>query len=157
MGVAGSGKTTIGRLLAEQLQKPFFDADDYHSGANKAKMAAGKPLDEGDREPWLQRLAQRLKTWDKKGGAVLACSALKEKYRQQLSSCCTELVWVFLHGDEQLLEQRMLERQGHFMPYTLLASQLAILEEPSYGIHLDISLPPDQIVDEIIKQTNNNG
>jgi carbohydrate kinase (thermoresistant glucokinase family) len=153
MGVSGSGKTTIGRLLAEQLGKPFYDADDFHSAQNKQKMAAGEPLTDHDREPWLQAVAALLSECEYRGGIVLACSALKESYRKVISEAAN-VEWVFLHGEEQLLQKRLLERKGHFISPALLASQLAILEEPDYGIHINIAMAPDEIIEQIVKEAN---
>lgn len=128
MGVAGCGKTTVGRLLAAKLRVPFFDADDFHTPANRAKMASGVPLTDDDRQPWLESLRQVLL---REPNCVLACSALRASYRQTLSK---DIVpppnWVFLDAPRQALLERMQQRE-HFMPAALLDSQLATLEPPT--------------------------
>ncbi|TGE27199.1 gluconokinase [Hymenobacter metallicola] len=153
MGVSGSGKTTVGRLLADHLGRPFFDADDFHSPANVAKMRAGTPLTDDDRRGWLESLAAGIREWSQTTGAVLACSALKEKYRQQLGAAATAsqpLQWVFLDGSEALVRQRLQQRQGHYMNPALLASQFATLERPAYGLHLPIDAAPAALVSQIL-------
>lgn len=150
MGVSGSGKTTVGKLLAQQLNIPFYDADEFHPQSNIDKMTAGQPLDDSDRKPWLELLSQKIFTWDRKRGAVLACSALKESYRSILSSQL-QLHWVFLEGSKELIKHRMKER-AHFFPEQLLQSQFDTLEVPDYGIHADINQPPGTLVPYIIKQ-----
>lgn len=150
MGVSGSGKTTIGQLLARSLDLPFFDADDFHSPANILKMHAGVPLTDLDRKDWLEGLAVNIQEWEKKGGAVLACSALKESYRITLQSIPrTKLRWVFLEGDYALIQQRLKNRSGHFMHPDLLHSQMEELEKPDYGIHINIIRSPEELVQEI--------
>ncbi|MEZ4875206.1 MAG: NADP-dependent phosphogluconate dehydrogenase [Flavobacteriaceae bacterium] len=146
MGVSGSGKTTVGTLLAQQLSLPFYDADAFHSEANVAKMAAGIPLTDEDRLPWLQALQTAMGTWTE--GAVLACSALKESYRRVLAEG-HDVVWVYLKGSFKTILQRM-EARNHFMKPELLQSQFDVLEPPSYGLHVEVSLPPQQLVSEII-------
>ncbi|MGB3776784.1 MAG: gluconokinase [Tunicatimonas sp.] len=131
MGVSGSGKTHVGKLLAEALLLPFYDADNFHPPSNVAKMEQGNPLTDADRLPWLTILADKIKIWNTQGGAVLACSALKESYRIQLSVNYTANVrFVYLQGSKELILNRMLERD-HFFPPELLDSQFADLEEPS--------------------------
>ncbi len=153
MGVSGSGKSTVGALLAERLNIPFYDADDLHSIANVEKMKAGQPLTDADRQEWLQELAAHVNRWANDGGAVLACSALKEKYRQILQGELKDTVqWVFLEGNEELLEERLRSRIGHFMPRTLLRSQLTDLEKPAYGWHLDVADPPEVLVEQIMEK-----
>ena len=155
MGVSGSGKTTIGELLAQQLGRPFYDGDDYHSAANVAKMAAGHPLTDADRHDWLATLATHLGEWETTGGAVLACSALKETYRQTLQAGeQLPLTWVFLDGSHALLEERLEDRAGHYMKASMLDSQLATLEKPTYGIRIELtnSETPAQVVARIIAQ-----
>ena len=147
MGVSGSGKTTVGTLLAKQLHLPFYDADDFHPEGNKVKMASGIPLNDNDRLPWLQALQDRLKSWK---GAVLACSALKESYRQILSEG-TSVVFVCLKGDYETIRKRM-EIREHFMRPELLQSQFDILEPPSYGIAVGIEHTPEAMVSEIISK-----
>ncbi len=153
MGVSGSGKTTIGKNLAAKIGFPFFDGDDFHSAANKEKMTAGIPLTDEDREDWLMHMNQAARDEAKLAGAVLACSALKEKYRSILSSGITiPLYWVFLEGSFELIRKRMEERKDHFMPPGLLASQFGALEIPGTCIAIDISKSPDEIVETIISQ-----
>jgi 6-phosphogluconate dehydrogenase len=153
MGVSGSGKTTIGQLLARSLDLPFFDADDFHSPANILKMQEGQALTDLDRQEWLQRLAENIQAWEKLGGAVLACSALREAYRITLQSIPrTKLRWVFLEGDYALIQRRLKTRSGHFMPPQLLHSQLELLERPAYGIHININFAPEQLVQQILTE-----
>lgn len=155
MGVSGSGKTTIGELLAQQLGRPFYDGDDYHSAANVAKMAAGNPLTDADRHDWLATLATHLGEWEAAGGAVLACSALKETYRQTLQAGEQfPLTWVFLDGSRELLEKRLEGRHDHYMKASMLDSQLATLEKPTYGIRIELtnSETPAQVVARIMAQ-----
>jgi carbohydrate kinase (thermoresistant glucokinase family) len=131
MGVAGVGKTTIGRLVAEALGLPFHDADDFHSEANKRKMAAGIPLTERDRAPWLAELASRIRGWQAEGGAVLGCSALRKRHRGILRDAAAgDAVFVFLQARPEVLRLRLATRRGHYMPASLLDSQLAALEPP---------------------------
>ena len=151
-GVSGSGKTTIGRMLSAALRIPFFDADVFHPPENIEKMASGQALDDNDRQPWLEELAVRLPDWQKGGGAVLACSALKESYRATLESRCdARLRWVFLTASEQVLSARLAARKGHFFARDLLASQLEDLEVPSYGLHVDAGSSPQEIVATILQ------
>jgi carbohydrate kinase (thermoresistant glucokinase family) len=132
MGVAGSGKSTVGAVLAERLDKPFLDADDYHPPANVDKMTRGIALSDDDRWPWLDRLGAALHAQAQQhGAAVAACSALKRRYRQRLREAAGERVlFVYLHGDRELIAARMAARTNHFMPPALLDSQFATLEEP---------------------------
>lgn len=150
MGVSGCGKTTVGKGLAQALFIPFYDADDFHPTANIEKMKRGIPLDDSDRSPWLEHLSKAMVTWEKDGGAVLACSALKEAYRKTLSKK-TAVTWVWLTADFETIYQRMKQR-NHFMKPEMLQSQLDTLEAPSYGIHVDASQNVDTIVSEIEKQ-----
>ncbi|WP_029036120.1 NADP-dependent phosphogluconate dehydrogenase [Salinimicrobium xinjiangense] len=152
MGVSGVGKTTIGKMLAEELNIPFFDADDYHPVANVEKMKAGIPLQDDDRYEWLENLGIKIREWQKTGGAVLACSALKEKYRTQLQSLPQEhLKWIFLHSDYEVIHGRISGREGHYFKPELLQSQYETLELPSYGIHIDVDQSPEQIINEIME------
>ena len=153
MGVSGCGKTTVGVLLARQLGRPFYDGDDFHPAANVAKMAAGHPLTDADRAGWLATLAGKLAGWEQAGGVVLACSALKEAYRQTLQAGATlPLSWVFLDGDPAVLRARLTDRQGHYMKASMLDSQLADLERPAYGLRIDIDNTPENQVAEIVSQ-----
>lgn len=151
MGVSGSGKTTIGKKLAERLAINFYDADDYHSERNINKMKSGIPLDNKDRRPWLQNMASQIALWNKGEGAVLACSALLEKYRKILSSNGKEKVtFIYLKGDKNLIIERMKDRKGHFFPLELLESQFNILETPSNAVIVTIDKRPEEICKEII-------
>ena len=150
-GVSGVGKTTIGRLLSEALGIPFHDADDFHPVSNLEKLSSGIPLDDGDRQPWLDTLASELSAWEKEGGAVLACSALKERYRTILGSRCSERIrWIVLHASEAVLADRVASRKGHFFDRRLLGSQLDALEIPDYGWLIDGQPSPQEIVNEIL-------
>jgi len=160
MGVSGSGKTTIGELLAKHLNLPFYDGDDFHSAANVAKMAAGHPLNDDDRHDWLATLAQRLGEWEQASGAVLACSALKETYRQTLQNGAQEhLHWVFLDGSYELLRARLEGRHDHYMKSSMLDSQLATLEKPAYGLRIELTNDetPEQVVDRIVERLPASG
>jgi gluconokinase len=153
MGVAGSGKTTIGKMLAERLGWPFADADDFHPAANVAKISQGIALDDADRAPWLEALAQAERQWVKEGDdAVLACSALKQSYREQLR-VSPEVKFVFLSGDYDLIYSRLQTRHGHFATTELLASQIATLEPPSAAegdvVNVNVSGAPEAIAAEI--------
>ena len=150
MGVAGSGKTTIGRLLAEELHWPYFEADDFHPAANKEKMGRGMPLDDNDREPWLAAIRQAIDECAGQGrNAVFSCSALKEKYRRLLADGRTEVRLVFLTGSRELLRERLEGRAGHYMKPGMLDSQLAILEPPADALTLDVGQSPEMLVKTI--------
>jgi carbohydrate kinase (thermoresistant glucokinase family) len=141
MGVCGCGKTTVGRMLAGELGWPFLDADDFHPPANVAKMAAGIPLTDEDRWPWLDRLASEMTAiLDRGGHAVLACSALRQIYRDRLApaSIASRVRFAFLKGDEATIASRIGSRQHRYMPPSLLKSQFAALEEPGDAIVVDI-------------------
>jgi gluconokinase len=146
MGVAGSGKTTIGRKLAAELGWQFYDADDFHPRSNVEKMSRGIPLDDADRTPWLEALHELfMNCLARDESAVVACSALKESYRKCL--LIDERVKLFyLKGDYELIESRLRNRHGHFMSPQMLDSQFAALEEPERATHIDISSTPDEIV-----------
>jgi gluconokinase len=154
MGVAGSGKTTLGRLLASDLGWPFYDADDFHPPANVAKMAAGTPLTDADRAPWLRALRERIEqSLAANENAIIACSALKASYRQILQPVPTEPIrLVYLRGSPELLAGRLAGRSGHFMKPGMLASQLATLEEPPDALIADIARPPEKIVAHLRRQ-----
>ena len=147
MGVAGVGKTTVGRLVAEELGLPFYDADSLHSDANKEKMAAGVPLTEQDREPWLRAVAERMTAWEADGGAVVACSALRAAHRARLTVASPgNIRFVFLDAPAEVIRTRLAARVGHYMPPSLLGSQLHTLEPPAPGeaIRVDASGTPAQ-------------
>jgi gluconokinase len=150
MGVAGCGKTVVGKLLAEQIGCEFFDADQFHSPENVALMRQGVPLDDEKRAPWLDRLAGLIDTAIAEGrGIVLACSALKRRYRSRLGVGKPHVRLVHLDGPEALLRERIEQRTGHFMPASQLASQCALLERPTVdeaAIIIDIAPPPEAIV-----------
>jgi gluconokinase len=147
MGVAGTGKTTIGRLVATALAVPYAEGDDFHPAENIAKMSAGIPLEDADRWPWLDAIG----AWahDRAGlGGVVSGSALKRAYRDRLRAAAPGLVFLHLTGDRQLIERRMTERTGHFMPPALLDSQFATLEplgSDEAGVAVDVSGTPEEI------------
>lgn len=147
MGVAGSGKTSVGQALATQLGWEFYDADDFHPPANIAKMASGTPLNDEDRAPWLAALQALIATCLKNNRpGVLACSALKERYRQHLLAGNSEVQIVYLKGSYELLWARLQTRIGHYMKASMLHSQLATLEEPTNAIVIDITLTVEESV-----------
>ncbi|SDA63944.1 6-phosphogluconate dehydrogenase [Algoriphagus alkaliphilus] len=145
-GVSGTGKTTLGSLLAERLKLPFFDADHFHPAENIAKMSAGHPLNDENRIPWLQALADRLVASELEGGAVLACSALKNPYREKLN-VSENLRWIHLIGSRELIWERMLARKNHYMKAGMLDSQIATWEKPQTGFELDISGTPEELLE----------
>jgi len=147
MGVSGSGKSTVGGALARRLDVPFQDGDDLHPPANVAKMSAGHPLDDADRWPWLDAVGDWLAAHEQ--GGVIACSALKRVYRDRLRSHLPSAFFLMLHADERVLAARLAARRGHFMPGSLLESQLATLEPlgaDENGATVDVSGPVDQTV-----------
>jgi gluconokinase len=149
MGVVGSGKTSVGRLLAQRLRWKFADADDFHPPANVEKIRHGISLNDEDRQPWLKLLRANIANWSSTGvSVVLACSALKERYRQELATG-PDVQFVYLKGSADLIARRLHLRQGHFADGQILASQLADLEEPQAAVSVDIDKPPEQIVTEI--------
>lgn len=154
MGVSGCGKSTVGRLLASQLDLPFKDADNFHPEANVEKMRSGIPLTDDDRKPWLENLNASMKEWNTKNGAVLACSALKKSYRNLLRKGFKqdELVFIFLDGSKKLISERLKKREGHYMPPDLLDSQFDALEEPEQAIWVSIEPKPNVIVSEILSR-----
>ncbi|GAA4878024.1 gluconokinase, GntK/IdnK-type [Kitasatospora terrestris] len=127
-GVSASGKTTVGRLLADRLDVPFADADDLHPAANRAKMASGRPLDDADRRPWLAAVAAWIRTTAEQGGGVIACSALRRDYRDRLRPPGAEVWFLHLSLDPAVALERITARHGHFMPPQLLDSQYRLLE-----------------------------
>ncbi len=152
MGVSGTGKTTVGQLLASGLSWDFADGDDYHPASNVEKMRNGIPLTDADRDPWLEALRRLIAAWINAGkNAVLACSALKRAYRDRLR-ISPEVRLVYLRGSPELLRQRLRARHGHFMTERMLNSQLETLEEPEESEHaivVDVDQSPAQIVAEI--------
>ncbi len=154
MGVSGSGKTTIGTLLAQQTHAVFADADAYHSAANKAKMAAGHALNDEDRQPWLETLNVLLRGWFTEGkSGVLACSALKAAYRKTLVHGMPEgaIVFVLLEGSKELIAERLAVRPNHYMNPKLLDSQLGTLETPADALRVINDRALDVVVNEIMK------
>ncbi len=153
MGVSGAGKTTIGGLLAERLGWRFHDGDDYHPPANVAKMRAGVPLTDTDRQPWLDRLNALARATTGAGASVvIGCSALKSRYRTWLAADVPSMHFVHLSGSRALIGARLASRTGHFMPPGLLDSQFAALEAPEDAIVVDIDASPAQIVEAIVRQ-----
>jgi gluconokinase len=149
MGVTGVGKTTVGTLLAQQLGWEFLDADDFHPEANLAKMRRGVPLNDEDRRPWLETLHAELTKRQGKGeNVVLACSALKEDYRETLAAGL-QLSFVYLKGDAALIAERLRERRGHFADDRILSGQFADLEEPDDALVIDVGVTPQEIVSRI--------
>lgn len=155
MGVSGTGKTTVGQRLARHLGWTFADADDFHPAANVAKMRAGTALNDADRAPWLAALAERMRAaLTAQETLVLACSALKASYRAILDvdPATRAVAFVHLTGARELLASRLQARPGHFMPASLLASQLATLEPPADALTLDVISPPEKLVEAICAQ-----
>ncbi|GAA2772729.1 gluconokinase [Kitasatospora cinereorecta] len=155
MGVSGVGKTTVARLLADRLDLPYAEADDFHPAANIAKMSAGIPLDDHDREPWLRTLGAWLGARAAAGtGGVVTCSALKRRYRDILRDFCPDAFFLHLSGDRAVIEDRLAHRTGHFMPPSLLDSQYATLEplQPDeHGLVLDVGPDAHQLVDTAVR------
>ena len=157
MGVAGSGKSTIAAALSKHLGWACAEADEFHPQANIAKMSQGTPLQDEDRWPWLQEIQDWMTAQARAGhSTVLTCSALKQSYRQLLSEAEGRVVFIHLHGDAALLSQRMQGREGHFMPPTLLPSQLATLEPltaaelDAGSLRLDITQAPEDLIGQIL-------
>ena len=152
MGVSGSGKTTVGRLLAGDLGWPFYDGDDWHPPANRDKMSRGIALTDADRDIWLTALQHFMSKLIHDGqSAVIACSALKQAYRDRLQVDKQLVRFIYLRGSYDLIRQRLQERRGHFMPADLLTSQFETLEEPQDVVKIDIANEPEAIV-SLIKQ-----
>jgi gluconokinase len=155
MGVSGSGKTMIGTLLAERMGAVFADGDDYHPLANKLKMAAGQPLNDQDRQPWLEVLNRLLRDWFAEGkSGVLACSALKASYRATLQAGMPKgaVSFVVLEASKEMLAARLAERKHEFMNPGLLDSQLATLEMPNDAVRIENDRAPEEIVSQILVQ-----
>ena len=151
MGVSGSGKTTVGQALAEQLSCPFFDGDDFHSTENISKMARGLPLTDDDRQPWLDNLWELINEQLRQGQtAVLACSALKKRYRDQLRRDNDGVVFIYLRGSYDFVWRRLSKRQDHYMKATMLGSQFEDLEEPDGESALVIDIEDGEIIPAIL-------
>lgn len=151
MGVSGSGKSTVGEGLAEALGASYVEGDDLHPEANREKMAAGHALDDHDRWPWLERIGLALATTE--GSVVVTCSALKRTYRDRIRAAAPDAFFVHLDGDPALLRERQADREGHFMPSSLMDSQLDTLEQlgpDEAGVRLDVADTPDELVREAV-------
>ncbi len=157
MGVTGSGKTTIGTLLAERISAIFADADDYHPAANKQKMAAGHPLNDDDRQPWLEELNRLMLGWFKaEKSGILACSALKTKYRTTLAAGMPTgaITFVWLDSSPEVLAQRLAQRHHEFMNPRLLESQLETLEPPKDALRIVNDRAPEEVVSQILEHVS---
>ncbi|MEL7009743.1 MAG: gluconokinase [Cyanobacteria bacterium J06629_2] len=155
MGVSGSGKSTVGKLLGDRTGWNFYDADDFHPQENVDKLSSGVALTDSDRLPWLRELQKLISsTLDSNQSGILACSALKSEYRQILQQDNDGVVFVYLQGDYDFIQERIRQRHGHFMSPDLLKSQFDTLEEPPNALIVDVSLPAEKIVDEIVEQIN---
>ncbi len=155
MGVSGSGKTTVGKLLSQRLDIPFYDSDEFHPDANIKKMSEGTPLTDEDRQPWLHAIQAFAQKELPTQSLIIATSALKETYRHILDKNLPkdQVQWIFLYGNYQLLYQRIKDRQDHFMPESLLQSQFDTLEVPHRNvIAVEVNKTPQLIVDEIIRK-----
>jgi gluconokinase len=152
MGVSGSGKTTVAKLFAEKTGAIFYEGDDFHPPENIAKMRQGIPLTDDDRESWLHALREVIiRSLAKNELAAITCSALKAKYREQLQGGDARVRFVYLTGPRELIEERLKNRRGHFMPAALLDSQLATLEPPANALTFSIEKSPEEIVAELIQ------
>jgi len=152
MGVEGSGKTTVGELLAQQLGWEFADGDGFHSAKNIQKMKQGIPLDDADRAGWLDAIHEAIEQWRARGkNVVVACSALKQSYRERIG-IAPDVKLVFLKGSYELISERLRARRNHYAKSDLLASQFAALEEPQDAVTVDIAPPPEVIVGEVRRQ-----
>jgi len=159
MGVAGSGKTTIGRMIADAISCTFLEGDSLHSRASVEKMSQGIPLTDADRAPWLAAIhAHMVDIYNRGGSVVVGCSALKQSYRAILADGLP-ITWVYLKGGQDLIQSRMLHRPGHFMKANMVASQFEALEEPSDALIVDVAQSPDAIVERILSELrpNNSG
>jgi carbohydrate kinase (thermoresistant glucokinase family) len=161
MGVAGAGKTTVGKRLADLLGAPFHEGDQFHPPENVAKMSGGTPLDDADRLPWLRAIAAAIDRARSEGrGMVVACSALKRAYRDILIGPRAEVRLAYLRGTRDLIQARLQARRDHFMPPALLPSQFAALEEPGPAenpIVVDVTAPPDALATEIARRIRHGG
>jgi carbohydrate kinase (thermoresistant glucokinase family) len=161
MGVSGSGKSTIGALLAERLGWPFADADGFHPAANVAKMAAGQPLTDEDRWPWLDAIAAHIGAARGTGQpVVVACSALRRAYRERLRAGHGDLIFLHLAGAPAVIAERQAARQGHFMPPSLMASQFATLEDPAAeadAVTVSVQASPHEVVGNILSSLSERG
>jgi gluconokinase len=152
MGVAGSGKTTVGTMLADAMKCPYLEGDSLHSPENIDKMSHGIPLTDSDRAPWLSEIHARIvHVFDRGQDLVVVCSALEQQYRRVLAEGVA-ITWVYLKGSAELIRSRLRQRPGHFMKDDMLASQLEALEEPSDALVVDISVAPRVIVDRILAE-----
>jgi gluconokinase len=151
MGVAGSGKSSVGAALTRRLGWPFHDADDFHPKCNREKMGRGIPLDDNDRRPWLEAIrASIVQSLNASENEIYSCSALKQAYRQLLVADAEEVKFVYLKGSPELIAERLANRQGHFFDPALLQTQFDDLEEPRDAVEVDISPAPESIADSII-------
>jgi carbohydrate kinase (thermoresistant glucokinase family) len=158
IGPMGCGKTLIGKMVAAKLGWPFYDGDDFHPRANVEKMRAGSPLTDEDRRSWLERLHEEIQNWLSRGtNAILACSALKQAYRDALGVNQMTVKTVYLKGSYELLRSRIEERRHPYMNKDLLKSQMETMEEPRDGLTVDVSATPDAIVDTIVKSLTPDG
>jgi gluconokinase len=158
MGVAGSGKTTVGELFAKKTGAAFYEGDDSHPPSNIAKMRQGIPLTDDDREGWLRALREIIvRSLAKNELAAITCSALKKKYREQLQGDDARVRFVFLNGPQKLLEERLKNRVGHYMSPSLLASQFATLEPPTDALTFSVEKLPEEIVAELVQALNREG
>jgi gluconokinase len=152
MGVTGSGKSTVGEMLAERLGWVYLEADDFHSESNKTKMHRGEPLTEADRQPWLAAMRAELEAQTANGkDVVLACSALREQYRHTLMHGL-QVALIYLRGSREQIADRLTERTNHFAGLPILDDQFAVLEEPSNALVFDIEETPETIVEEILRR-----
>ena len=152
MGVSGSGKTTIGQMLADAIPCPFLEGDSLHPRSNIEKMSRGIPLTDADRAPWLSAIhAHMVDVYNRGDSVVVGCSALKQSYRTVLADGLP-LIWVYLKGSQDLIRSRILQRTSHFMKADMLASQFEALEEPSDALVVDVSESPDAVVERILSE-----
>ena len=153
MGVSGVGKTTLGEVLARRTGWRLYDADEFHSAQNIEKMRNGIALQDADRWPWLDRMnALLLQKQAEHESVLLACSALKQKYRDRLGNGCQDLHWIYLKGDFDLIRSRLESRKNHYMKAGLLESQFAALEEPRDAIVVDVAQPPDALANQVLSE-----